>query len=92
MRAVAADEYVEALTGVAITGRTIRCPLPGHDERTPSFHLYEDGSFYCFGCGRGGSIIDFGAHWYGLEPRGAGYHEIRRGLAADLGLRLGDGQ
>ena len=35
------------------------CPLSGHDERTPSFVVYRDtNSYYCFGCGRGGSIID----------------------------------
>lgn len=37
----------------------INCPLPGHDDRTPSFHYYsETNSFYCFGCRRGGSVID----------------------------------
>ena len=39
--------------------QTIKCPLPGHRDRTPSFHHYpETNSFYCFGCGRGGSVID----------------------------------
>lgn len=33
------------------------CPL--HDEDTPSFRYYEDTeSFYCFGCGVGGNIIN----------------------------------
>lgn len=30
------------------------CPLPGHDENTPSFHMNDDGRWYCFGCGQGG--------------------------------------
>ena len=62
-----------------------QCPWHGGgDERTPSLHCYDDGGFYCYGCGVGGSIIDLGARLYGLEPRGRGFHEIRRRLAADL--------
>lgn len=37
------------------------CPF--HAERTPSFHLRERpgeiGRFHCFGCGAGGSVIDY---------------------------------
>jgi DNA primase catalytic core len=34
------------------------CPL--HKEDTPSFYVNEElGLFYCFGCMRGGSVIDF---------------------------------
>jgi hypothetical protein len=35
--------------------RVCRCPLPGHEEKTPSFHVYPDGGWWCFGCGRGGA-------------------------------------
>lgn len=34
------------------------CPF--HSERTPSFTVYKDTqSFYCFGCGAGGDVINF---------------------------------
>ncbi len=34
------------------------CPF--HSERTPSFHVHpERGFFKCFGCGKGGDVIDF---------------------------------
>lgn len=34
------------------------CPF--HSERTPSFYVSPDkGTFYCFGCRRGGSVFDF---------------------------------
>lgn len=34
----------------------VSCPF--HNERTPSLKLYDDGTWYCFGCGKGGSSID----------------------------------
>jgi hypothetical protein len=87
LRTIPAAEYVPALTGheVGRDGKTL-CPLPGHDERTPSFHAYNEPEqgWHCFGCRRGGTIIDFGAALYAIEPRGQGFHEIRRRLAADL--------
>lgn len=34
------------------------CPLPGHDDKTPSFVVYESSnSAWCFGCDRGGDVI-----------------------------------
>src|SRR5215208_7099054 len=34
------------------------CILPDHEEKTPSFLVYEDtNSFYCFGCKVGGDTI-----------------------------------
>jgi DNA primase len=35
-----------------------RCPLPDHDDKTPSFYIYPPGRFYCYGCGRGGDVVD----------------------------------
>lgn len=35
-------------------------PCPFHGERNPSLKIYpETGGWHCFGCGRGGSVIDF---------------------------------
>jgi len=88
LRTFPASYYVPALTGRDL-GRDGKVACPFHEERTPSLHAYDDPDrgWCCYGCGRGGSIIDFGAELYGVEPRGAGYHEIRRRLAAEL-LRL----
>lgn len=42
------------------------CPLPGHDERTPSFHVDEQQQvFHCFGCGRGGDVFELARHLWG---------------------------
>ncbi len=36
------------------------CLCPFHSEKTPSCHIYTDTqSFYCFGCGAGGDVINF---------------------------------
>lgn len=42
------------------------CPL--HHEKTASLKLYENGSWHCFGCNRGGSSIDLVAALYDLAP------------------------
>ena len=58
----------------------VSCPF--HSERTASFKIYpKSNSFYCFGCGAGGDVIDFVRLLYGLDFRQAC---IR--LEADFGL------
>jgi hypothetical protein len=38
---------------------TARCVLPDHEDRTPSFVVYpETDSWFCFGCLRGGDVIE----------------------------------
>ena len=39
---------------------TCICPLPGHKDSKPSFHVDDStGRFCCFGCDRHGDVIDF---------------------------------
>lgn len=90
LQAIPAPVYVLALTGREL-GRDGKSQCPFHaggEERTASLQVYTPptgpGSWFCFACRRGGSIIDFGALLYDVEPRGRGYWEIRRRLAADL--------
>lgn len=80
-------EYVEALTGEAVPAHgSICCPLPGHDDRSPSFKVYSEPGrgWYCYGCHRGGGAIDLAAELFGVEPRGEGFHELRRRIAERL--------
>lgn len=36
------------------------CPLPGHNDKDPSFTVFtHSNSWSCFGCGKGGDIINF---------------------------------
>ena len=58
------------------------CPL--HNEKTPSFTLYPaSNSWYCFGCGAGGSTIDFVMQVHGVDAL-----EAAQKLDADFGLGL----
>lgn len=59
----------------------ICCPF--HTEKTASLKLYPNGSWHCFGCGRGGSSIDFAMALYNLSPLDA----VRR-LNEDFRLGL----
>ena len=41
---------------------TGRCPLPDHEDKTPSFYVYPPGRWWCYGCGRGGDVVDLEFH------------------------------
>ena len=41
-------------------GRVLQGRCPFHEEREPSFTVYQDTQrFYCFGCGAMGDVLDF---------------------------------
>lgn len=37
--------------------KLMHCPLPGHDDNSPSFRIFSRG-WVCFGCGRRGGALD----------------------------------
>jgi hypothetical protein len=54
------------------TGANWTCCCPIHSENTPSFTIYPgDGGFYCFGCGAGGSVIDYVMRTRRVDIKGA---------------------
>ncbi|MCE3551673.1 DNA primase [Pseudonocardia sp. RS11V-5] len=58
------------------------CPF--HDEKTPSFNVRPThGTFHCFGCGEGGSAIDFV-----MKMEHIGFVEAVERLAERCGVRL----
>lgn len=66
------DEFLRTVMHADLQPRaggrfSCRCPLPGHDDSTPSFVVYPDGHGHCFGCGRGGDIIRIVGYIYGRE-------------------------
>jgi hypothetical protein len=81
LQLVAPPVYFERLTGQRV-GRSgkVRCPF--HEDRTPSLHVYDDPArgWYCFGCGRGGSIYDLASLLWERETRGPGFIALRREL------------
>ena len=49
-----------ALRGADAEGRQLLGPLSLPHEKTPSFHVLQDKQFYhCFGCKKGGGVINF---------------------------------
>ncbi len=54
-----------------------RCPLPDHDDKSPSFYIYpQTQSFWCFGCQRGGDVVNLAAFAWGY-----GKHEMAMAAA-----------
>jgi DNA primase len=87
------DQVREAADIVAVVGEhlTLRktgrnhvglCPF--HGEKTPSFNVSrEKGTYYCFGCKRGGDVIDFV-----MELERVSFAEAVERLAERFGVRL----
>lgn len=73
--------YVERLTGARVP-RSGKIACPFHNDRTPSLHVYPEPGrgWYCFGCGRGGSVYDFGAQLWDLPARGDDFLVLRTRL------------
>lgn len=87
------DQVREAADIVAVVGEhlTLRktgrnhvglCPF--HGEKTPSFNVSrQKGTYYCFGCKRGGDVIDFV-----MELERVPFAEAVERLAERFGIRL----
>jgi DNA primase len=49
-----------------------QCPLPDHEDRSPSFTVYpETNSWFCYGCLRGGDVIELARFAWGYEKHEA---------------------
>lgn len=67
---------------LARSGRHWKGNCPFHNEKSPSFYVYEDG-YHCFGCGAHGDAIAFV-----MQSQGAGFMEAVEQLAAEAGLEV----
>lgn len=61
------------------------CPLPNHQDSNPSFNVYPDDRWYCFGCCEYGDVSDLWAAIQGLQPI-----EAALDLAREYGIQLPD--
>ena len=64
------------------SGRQMKGCCPFHNEKTPSFYVYEDG-YHCFGCGAHGDAISFV-----MQTQGASFIEAVQQLAGEAGLEV----
>ncbi len=66
------------------SGRNFKGLCPFHNEKTPSFMVSPDRQvFHCFGCGKGGSVIDFIMEYEHVE-----FPEALEELASRAGVTL----
>jgi DNA primase len=68
---------------LARSGRQWKGCCPFHGEKTPSFYVYEDGHYHCFGCGAHGDAIGFV-----MQSESAGFMEAVERLAAEAGIEV----
>jgi len=89
---VSCQQVAELETHLRRTGGKLvgRCPLVDHEESTGSFYCYPNvGGFYdswwCFGCNRGGDVIDLYEGVMGWDRKPASTLKL---LAERFGLKL----
>lgn len=76
---IEAEEYVPILTDTELRGHSATCPLPDHEDRSPSFWARGTG-WACYGCGRHGSIYELAGLLWGLRREGSDFLAIHREL------------
>ena len=83
---VSCRQFLEAV-GVTVNGSGFAvCPF--HGDRDASLKVYSDGrGWCCFGCHKGGDVINLAMEWYGES-----FPDTLRRIDADFGLKLFDGQ
>ncbi len=60
-------EEIGAVVPLKKSGKAWRGLCPFHGERTPSFYVYPDGHWRCFGCNEHGDLITFTEKTQGLD-------------------------
>lgn len=78
------ESVVSGYVNLKRRGKTLVGLCPFHNEKTPSFTVYPDNnSYYCFGCGAGGSVIEFVRNIEHLD-----FYEAVKMLADRAGLQM----
>lgn len=74
-------EYIMESRQLKRSGANYVGCCPFHNEKTPSFYVYPDGHFHCYGCGKHGDIIT----WV-MEHERLTFPEACRHLAGRYGI------
>ena len=74
-------DVVETYTGQKVNRNKITCPF--HSEKTASFTLFKNNTYYCFGCGVSGDVITFTKQIHNI-----GFSQAILRLNTDFGLCL----
>ena len=63
-------ELAGRYTDLRSSGKTHagRCPYPDHEDKNPSFYVYPEGRYFCYGCGRHADVVDLWSFIKGLKP------------------------
>ncbi len=61
-----------------------RCPSPEHPDRGPSFYVFPDERFFCFGCRWRGDATDFWAKMHGIDRPMEAALDLAREYDVDL--------
>ena len=78
------EDVVSQYVNLKRSGSNLFGLCPFHGEKTPSFSVSPDkGIYYCFGCHKGGSVINFE-----MEIEGLSYPDAVRALAKRAGLEV----
>lgn len=84
---ISANDIVDVVSGyvrLKRSGNSYMGCCPFHREKTPSFHVSADKQLYhCFGCGAGGSVMQFVMNAEGMD-----FPDALRYLAERAGIRL----
>ena len=80
------EDIISSYVSLKKRGRTFVGLCPFHNEKTPSFTVYPDTeSYYCFGCGAGGDVINFVKRIENLD-----YLDAVKMLAQRAGMQMPD--
>jgi DNA primase len=79
-------ELASRYTDLKPSERTFRgcCPHPEHDDEHPSFHVYPEGRYFCYGCRLHGDVTDLWAAVKGLKPGMEAALDLAREYGVDL--------
>ena len=77
-------DFVSRRVNLKKAGRYLKGLCPFHQEKTPSFYVYpEQGTYHCYGCGKGGDVFTWLQETEQLE-----FGEALKQLADRAGVKL----